>query len=393
MLCSGCAACAARTPQDYPTRNVTILVPFAPGGGTDVLARAGRRRSSSSGSASRSSSRTGPAPAPRSPPAQPPRPTPDGYTLMQATSGTMAMNPTIFKSLPYTPDKDLVPVSLIAGVPFVLVVNPDLPVHSVADLVKLAKERQRQAADLRLRRRRRVPSSQCRAVQQHDRHQDDARPLQGQRAVDDRADLARDRRAVRRHRAVDPADPRRQGPRARHHQRRAGRRPRRKSSRSPRSACRASTPRPGRCCVAPGGTPKPILEKLNNDANAAVNEPDVHKKLVDMGMIPLGKKSLHGARRLCEVGDRALGAGDPQRRPRRIAIGRVGKAGEPNMGLLHRCAAGRVGPQSLAAAAGARRRIIRPSRSPSSCRTRRAARPRSWRAWSARSSRSGSASR
>ena len=43
---------------------------------------------------------------------------------MQATSGTMAMNPTIFKSLPYDPAKDLVPVALVAGVPFVLVVNP-----------------------------------------------------------------------------------------------------------------------------------------------------------------------------------------------------------------------------------------------------------------------------
>ena len=58
---------------------------------------------------------------------------------MQATSGTMAMNPTIFKTLPYKPEKDLVPVSLIAGVPFVLVVNPMLGVKSVADLVKLAK--------------------------------------------------------------------------------------------------------------------------------------------------------------------------------------------------------------------------------------------------------------
>src|SRR4029078_5973483 len=65
---------------------------------------------------------------------------PDGYTLMQDTSGTMLMNPTLYKSLPYTPDKDLVPVALIAGVPFVLVVNPNLPVHSVADLVKLAKQ-------------------------------------------------------------------------------------------------------------------------------------------------------------------------------------------------------------------------------------------------------------
>ena len=66
---------------------------------------------------------------------------PDGYTLMQATSGTLAMNGTIFKSLPYDPVKDLVPVALVAAVPFVLLVNADLPVRSVADLVKLAKEK------------------------------------------------------------------------------------------------------------------------------------------------------------------------------------------------------------------------------------------------------------
>ena len=66
---------------------------------------------------------------------------PDGYTLMQATSGTMAMDPSIFKHLSYEPLKTLVPVSLVAGVPFVLTVNPTLPVHSVADLVALAKKR------------------------------------------------------------------------------------------------------------------------------------------------------------------------------------------------------------------------------------------------------------
>jgi tripartite-type tricarboxylate transporter receptor subunit TctC len=60
---------------------------------------------------------------------------------MQATSGTMVMNPTIYKSLPYDPEKELVPVALVAGVPFILVVHPSLPVQSVADLVKVAKER------------------------------------------------------------------------------------------------------------------------------------------------------------------------------------------------------------------------------------------------------------
>ena len=66
---------------------------------------------------------------------------PDGYTIMMATSGTMAMNPTLYKKLPYEPGKDLILAALICHVPFVLVVNPDLPVKSVADLVKLAKER------------------------------------------------------------------------------------------------------------------------------------------------------------------------------------------------------------------------------------------------------------
>jgi tripartite-type tricarboxylate transporter receptor subunit TctC len=130
----------AAVAEAYPSRNVTILVPFAAGGGTDVLARAyaqqleqrlgapfiienrpGAGTSIAGGAAAHAQ--------------------PDGYTLMQATSGTMAMNPTIFKHLPYEPLKSVVPVSLVAGVPFVLVVNPELPVHSVPELIALAKKR------------------------------------------------------------------------------------------------------------------------------------------------------------------------------------------------------------------------------------------------------------
>src|SRR5215472_15625388 len=126
--------------EDYPTHNVIILVPFAPGGGTDLLARAYAQilekkydktfvvESRSGGGTTLAATVTANAPA-------------DGYTLMQGTSGTMAMNPTIFKHLSYEPLKTLVPVSLVAGVPFVLTVNPTLPVHSVADLVALAKKR------------------------------------------------------------------------------------------------------------------------------------------------------------------------------------------------------------------------------------------------------------
>src|SRR5205809_436828 len=126
--------------QDYPARGTTILVPFAPGGGTDLIARSiGQKLEQRLGKPFLVESRPGAGTTIAA--GATAKAAPDGYTLMQATSGTMAMNPTIFKSLPYEPGKDLVPVALVAGVPFILVVHPSLPVSSVADLVKVAKER------------------------------------------------------------------------------------------------------------------------------------------------------------------------------------------------------------------------------------------------------------
>jgi tripartite-type tricarboxylate transporter receptor subunit TctC len=66
---------------------------------------------------------------------------PDGYTLLLAPSGTYAINPTLYKQLPYDPVKELAPVALVNLDPLLLVVNPSLPVHSVSDLIKLAKEK------------------------------------------------------------------------------------------------------------------------------------------------------------------------------------------------------------------------------------------------------------
>jgi len=65
---------------------------------------------------------------------------PDGYTLMIAPSATMAVNVSLFKNLSYDPAADFVPLALAAQTPFVLVVNPDLPVKSIPDLIKYAKE-------------------------------------------------------------------------------------------------------------------------------------------------------------------------------------------------------------------------------------------------------------
>ena len=126
--------------QDYPNRQVNFIVPFAPGGGTDILGRlVGQKLSDRFGKPFVVENHPGAGTVIAA--VQVANSAPDGYTIMMATSGTLAMNTTLYKKLPYEPGKDLIPVALICNVPFVLVVNPELPVHSVADLVKLAKER------------------------------------------------------------------------------------------------------------------------------------------------------------------------------------------------------------------------------------------------------------
>jgi tripartite-type tricarboxylate transporter receptor subunit TctC len=125
--------------EDYPSRTTTIVVPFTPGGTTDILARLiAQQLEARWGKSFVVENKPGAgtlvaatfvAKAP-----------PDGYTLFMATSTAMAINATLYKSLPYEPLTDLTPVALVAALPFVLVVNPSLPVHSVADLIKYAKD-------------------------------------------------------------------------------------------------------------------------------------------------------------------------------------------------------------------------------------------------------------
>jgi tripartite-type tricarboxylate transporter receptor subunit TctC len=87
----------------------------------------------------------------RKPPAKPPgagstigtadgaKATPDGYTLVMAGSGSLAISPTLYKELPYDPRRDFTPIALVVRVPFILVVNPSLPIQSVTDLIDYAK--------------------------------------------------------------------------------------------------------------------------------------------------------------------------------------------------------------------------------------------------------------
>jgi tripartite-type tricarboxylate transporter receptor subunit TctC len=124
--------------NDYPAKPVSILVPFSPGGITDILGRIvaeglGNRLKQPFIVENRPGGGTSVATLAVS------HATPDGYTLLMAPNGTLSTNLTLYKSLPYNPVTDLTPIAKIGSIPFVLVTNPSLPVANLADLLKLAR--------------------------------------------------------------------------------------------------------------------------------------------------------------------------------------------------------------------------------------------------------------
>ena len=126
--------------EDYPTRPVAIVVPTGAGGSMDMVARLlARRLESRFGKPFVIENRPGAGTNIGA--AAVARSAPDGHTLLMATSSTMAINASIYKTLPFDPQKDLIPLVLYARVPFVLVVNSSSPAQTAADLVKLAKEK------------------------------------------------------------------------------------------------------------------------------------------------------------------------------------------------------------------------------------------------------------
>jgi len=133
-------AAGAAAAQDFPSRNVTMIVPFTAGGAGDILARSLapklEQRWGKTLIVDNKPGAGGVIGAVATAKAEP-----DGYTLMIAPSATMAVNVSLFKTLPYDPVADFVPLALAAQTPFVLVVNPELPVNSIADLVRYAKEK------------------------------------------------------------------------------------------------------------------------------------------------------------------------------------------------------------------------------------------------------------
>ena len=131
--------------QAYPTKPIRFVSPYAPGGGTDILARLiGQKLSGSLGQPVVIDNRPGAGGVigteivVRSPP--------DGYTLMLASPSPIVVAPHLHKNLAYDPLKDLAPITLISIVPAILAVHPGLPAKSLKEFVALAKSKPGQLA-------------------------------------------------------------------------------------------------------------------------------------------------------------------------------------------------------------------------------------------------------
>jgi tripartite-type tricarboxylate transporter receptor subunit TctC len=125
--------------QQYPTRAITIVIPLPPGGSNDIMARAVADKLSASlrqpvvveNRAAGASGTVGTRSVARA--------APDGYTLLLAYTSTLATAPSMYRNIGYDPRKDFAPIGLIAWAPSLLLVHPSLPIHSVPELIALMK--------------------------------------------------------------------------------------------------------------------------------------------------------------------------------------------------------------------------------------------------------------
>jgi tripartite-type tricarboxylate transporter receptor subunit TctC len=139
VVCGALAAAGPAVAQSYPTRPITLVVPFAPGGSASTAARSVADKMSETlgqqividnrGGAGGTVATRAVAKAP-----------PDGYTLLVVTSATVGTSPSLFQNLGYDPRKDFAPIGLIAATPNLIAVHPTFPARSLVELIKIGKE-------------------------------------------------------------------------------------------------------------------------------------------------------------------------------------------------------------------------------------------------------------
>ncbi len=135
-----CAVVPATEAQVFPVKPIRLVVPYAPGGGTDIVARlvaqlasAGLKQPVVIENRSGAGGIVGTELVAKAPP--------DGYTIVIGTTGPLAINPSMYASLPYDALRDFEPISFIAAAPHMFVVHPSLPVRSVKEMIGLARAR------------------------------------------------------------------------------------------------------------------------------------------------------------------------------------------------------------------------------------------------------------
>ena len=134
-----CAALPAPAQPTIPTRTVTLVVPYPPGGGVDAMARVvAERLSAALGQQVVVDNRGGGSGLIGTRAVV--KAAPDGYTLLLGHTGSISINPSLYANAGYDPRKDFAPIGLIASMPVVLIAHPSFPAKTIGDFVALAKK-------------------------------------------------------------------------------------------------------------------------------------------------------------------------------------------------------------------------------------------------------------
>ena len=130
----------ARTQTAYPSRTIRMIVPYPAGGTTDLLGRlVADQLQSGLGATVVVENKPGAATSIGAELVA--KAEPDGYTLLMATSTTLAINKTLYRKLPYDPVRDFTPIALVAAVPFALIINPQIPATTLSEFIAYAKSK------------------------------------------------------------------------------------------------------------------------------------------------------------------------------------------------------------------------------------------------------------
>jgi tripartite-type tricarboxylate transporter receptor subunit TctC len=275
--------------QDYPSRPVTVVVPFAPGGGVDQMARLiSGKLEQRFGKSFIIENKPGAGSIIAATYVQ--KAAPDGHTLLMAPAPTMAVNVSLYKNLPYDPTTDFSLIGLLSGTPFVLMVNVDLPVKSVPELLAYAKANQDK-----------MTFASAGPGVPHHLFMELFKTMTGMKAshVPYRGSLPALNDLVAGHipmmfSDLGPATGLIEGKRVRV----LGISTRTRHPSFPDIAPIAEVGVPGyeavswQAMAAPAQTPRPILDKLNSEISAVLAMPEVRDQILKYGFLPLQNRSV-----------------------------------------------------------------------------------------------------